>query len=123
MDPMVSLNIVTLVMASISLALSSLSALPHVKGLADLLKRWFLRMRDAAAGVMAVVGVVTLAVVGVNFLTQQVTPREHGVSNGDAVIASGLRKCESNVTEMPAARRETAERTFRKVGLLPDSRE
>ena len=50
MDPMVSLNIVTLVMASISLALSSLSALPHVKGLAHVMKRWFLRTRDTLAG-------------------------------------------------------------------------
>ena len=123
MDPMVSLNIVTLVMASISLALSSLSALPHVKGLAHVMKRWFLRTRDTLAGVMAVVGVVAIVVIGVNFFAQPSPQREFGVSNAGSVIVPSLRKNKTSLSDVPAARRDATESKRWAIEPIPDTRE
>ena len=123
MDPMVGLNIVTLVMASVSLALSSLSALPHIRGLGDVMKRWFLRTRDAIASVMVVVGVFAIVAVGVNFFAGQALQREFGVSNADSVIAPSLRKDETRLSEVPAARRNATESKRWAVEPIPDTTE
>ena len=122
MDPMVGLNLVTLVMASISLALSSLSAVPHIRGLADVIKRWFLRTRDAIAGVMAVVGAVAIVVVGLQLFVQW-PQRVFGVSDADDVLAPCLGHEQPSLSDVPGARPNTIESKYRAIEPMPDARE
>jgi hypothetical protein len=123
MDPMVGLNIVTLIMASISLALSSLSALPHFRSVANVVKRWFLQTRDAISSVMAVVGVFALVLVGVNFFAGQMSQQEFGVTDADSAIAPPIEKKKTSLSELPAARPDATESKRWDVEPIDDATE
>ena len=72
---------------------------------------------------MAVVGVVAIVGVGVNFFAQPSPQREFGVSNAGSMIVPSLRKNKTSLSFVPAARRDATESKRWAIEPIPDTRE